>query len=325
MTNPVSLRRANSSRNAASRAVSATPPSGSSNVWKRASNIAGDPRIACRSPQCEANCLILAWIMLELLHLRQRDGTFCRHLQFYKGGNSRSVSTQRRGNTQCLLLRLRKYHRRPAAARLLQSSKTNAVSSSRSWIVSSRRASSGRCARKKASSPVAGRNRRIRPHTHNRSRSERLVNVRSGQRSCSAFQVGCLHHGDVHDLRPLDLSHNPLIRAYNAKIKLPIVRDQYHSFACDHDHRYISGPSGHGPFLDLAAKRLFAPGVGKTRVASDFNSVLRCCQNKFGPARLPVLVQPFINQPKAAVGLTLGRPGSIHEPAAPRFAMPAPG
>src|SRR5882757_6395178 len=39
MTNPVSLRRANSSRNADSRAVSATPLSGSSNVWKWASNI----------------------------------------------------------------------------------------------------------------------------------------------------------------------------------------------------------------------------------------------------------------------------------------------
>src|ERR1700681_2308290 len=49
--------------------------------------------------------------------------------------NSRSVSTQRRGDTQCLLFRLRRFRRRSVAARSLQSPKNNAASSSRFSVV----------------------------------------------------------------------------------------------------------------------------------------------------------------------------------------------
>src|SRR6266481_2307889 len=43
------------------------------------------------------------------------------------GGNSRGVSTQRRGDTRCLLSRLRRFLRRSAAARFLRSSRNNAA------------------------------------------------------------------------------------------------------------------------------------------------------------------------------------------------------
>jgi hypothetical protein len=119
-------------------------------------------------------------------------------------GNSRSVSTQRRGDTQCLLLRLRRYRRQPAAARFLQSSKNNAVSSSRFWIVSSRRASSGRRARKRASSPAAKRNRR------NSSFTTLIEHPTDhlGMTRQQAFTPPCASAG-CSSLRPLDAAAIP--------------------------------------------------------------------------------------------------------------------
>ena len=69
-TNPVRLRRASSSRNADSRAVSATPASGSSNVWKRASNIMGYFRIRWRTAQSTQTASDSTSSVIELLHLR---------------------------------------------------------------------------------------------------------------------------------------------------------------------------------------------------------------------------------------------------------------
>ena len=69
ITNPVSFRRASSSRNAESRAVSATPLSGSSNVWKWASNMGGTGRMGAEmtgtSVQCGNDCCNLAWLVLQ--------------------------------------------------------------------------------------------------------------------------------------------------------------------------------------------------------------------------------------------------------------------
>lgn len=78
------------------------------------------------------------------------------------------------------------------------------------------------------------------------------------------------------------------------------------------------------PLVYLAPKRLLAPSIWKARVASDFDSIVRCRQHKSGFVRLPVLFQLVINQPKAAEGLALGWPDIVDQTTAPRFAMRAP-
>jgi hypothetical protein len=138
-------------------------------------------------------------------------------------------------------------------------------------------------------------------------------------------QHGCFHHSDVHDLCSVQFSHDPLIRAYHAKIELPIRSDERHFLTDDDEHRHVIDFTGYSPFVDLAPKRLSTPGIGKAGVASDFDSILRCRQHKLGSVRLPVFVQQVINQPKAVEGLTLRRTFSVDEATAPGLAMLAPG
>src|ERR1700736_863650 len=81
-TKPVSRRRASSSRNADSRAASATPVSGSSNVWNWASNMAlilGSRHDVCNAAQ---NVSHRERIVLGLLHLHQAGGNDRRYRPF---------------------------------------------------------------------------------------------------------------------------------------------------------------------------------------------------------------------------------------------------
>jgi hypothetical protein len=105
------------------------------------------------------------------------------------GGNSRGVSTQRRGDTRCLLSRLRRFLRRSAAARFLRSS--------RSSIASSRRASSGIRASKRAPLRVASRSnpplsslRKQGPITTGRNDRGRQLTVCQNVRACMGPGAG---------------------------------------------------------------------------------------------------------------------------------------
>jgi hypothetical protein len=113
------------------------------------------------------------------------------------GGNSRGVSTQRRGDTRCLLSRLRRFLRRSAAARFLRSPRNSVVSSSRSSIASSRRASSGIRASKRAPLRVASRSnpplsslRKQGPITTGRNDRGRQLTVCQNVRACMGPGAG---------------------------------------------------------------------------------------------------------------------------------------
>ena len=84
------------------------------------------------------------------------DGTPCGASRSSRvQGGSRSVSTQRRGDTRCLLSRLRRFRRRYTALLFLRLRTRSSVgSSSRCWTGSSKPASSAACPRTKVCSPA---------------------------------------------------------------------------------------------------------------------------------------------------------------------------
>jgi len=110
------------------------------------------------------------------------------------------------------------------------------------------------------------------------------------RRSYSAVQIGGFHHRGGHDLGPAEFSHNPLVRVHHAKIKAKIKLAIGGTRIIFSPVITIMGFARYRAVVYLAPKGLSAPGIGKARIASDFNSVLRRRQNKLGPVRLSVLI-----------------------------------
>src|SRR5665213_1585775 len=309
MTNPASFRRASSSRNADSRAVSATPLSGSSNVWKRASNMgcpgcrggnwngAYKSTLRQRLPQFGIDCASIYPSALDRGKRFAVQVVLSRHR-----GTTGSVSTRRRGDAPCLLFRLRKFRRRLRTRRSPRRRwcGNNPASSSRCWIALSRPAS-GAPARERASP--------------NRNRID--IGIHS-------FEFRRLHQRRSDDARALDFADDVLIRPHDSQIEFLLCRNQNHSLADDDQNRDVAGFSRGGPLPDLAAIGLLAPRLRKARIAPDFDAVCRNRQYQFRFARLPLWAEPLVDQPQAAKVAAFCRPFGMDQATVARAAVPAP-